>query len=48
MEESVSDNPNELLFKFFGVTVSARGTVSFVVAVAVAVYILASAWRLIS
>jgi hypothetical protein len=47
MEESVSDTPNELLFSFLGMALSARGTVAFVVAVAVSILIIAVAWRLV-
>lgn len=48
MEESVVDNSNELLFSFLGLAVTARGTVSFFVAVAVSLLILAVAWRLVA
>jgi hypothetical protein len=43
----VPDNPNELLFSFIGMSLSARGAVAFIVAMAVAVLILATAWRLV-
>jgi hypothetical protein len=47
MEESVPDTPNELLFSFLGLAVSAKGTVAFFVATAVSMLILAVAWRLV-
>jgi hypothetical protein len=47
MEESVSDAPNEVLFSFIGLAVSAKGTVAFLVAMAVSMLNLAVAWRLV-
>jgi len=47
MEESVSDNPNELWFSFLTLTLSARGSVAFLMAIAVSALIFALAWRLI-
>jgi low affinity Fe/Cu permease len=48
MEECVPmpDTPNELLFTFLTMTVSAKGSVAFFVAAAVSVLILAVASRL--
>jgi hypothetical protein len=43
----VADKPNELLFSFLTMKVSASGAVSFVLAVAVSLLILAMAWRLV-
>jgi hypothetical protein len=48
MEESVPDTPNELLFSFLGMKLSARGVVALVMAAAVSTLILAVAWRLVS
>jgi hypothetical protein len=47
MEDSVPEAPNELLFSFIGMSLSAKGTVAFVVSVAVSLLILAVAWRLV-
>jgi hypothetical protein len=48
MEECVPmpDTPNELLFSFLSMTVSAKGSVAFFVAAAVSILILAVAARL--
>jgi hypothetical protein len=48
MEESVPRNPNELLFSFLTLKVSAKGGVAFVMAIAVSTLIFAVAWRLVS
>jgi hypothetical protein len=48
MEESVTlDIPNELIFSFFGMALSAKGLVALVMAGAVSVLIIAVAWRLV-
>jgi hypothetical protein len=47
MEESVPDKPNELAFSFLTLNVSASGAVSFVVAAAVSLLIVAVAWQLV-
>jgi hypothetical protein len=47
MEESVSDKPEELLFSFWTLHVSASGSVSFIVAAAVSMLIVAVAWRIV-
>ena len=39
------DASNELLFSFLGMTLSARGAVASVVAIAVSILIIAVAWR---
>lgn len=41
------DNSNELLFSFFGMALSAKGAVAYVMAAAVAVLIVAVAWRMV-
>jgi hypothetical protein len=46
MEDSVSDTPNELLFSFLGMALTARGAIAFVMAIAVSILIIAIAWRL--
>jgi hypothetical protein len=47
MEESVPNDPNEVLFSFMTLQVSASGKVSFVVAGAVSLMIVAIAWRVV-
>jgi hypothetical protein len=47
MEESVPNDPNEVLFSFMTLQVSASGKVSFVVAGAVSLMIVAIAWRMV-
>jgi hypothetical protein len=39
MEESVPDTPNELLFSFLGMALTARGAVAFIIAIAVSILI---------
>jgi len=48
MEESVPDKPNELLFSFLTLKVAAKGRVSFMIAAAVSLLIVALAWRLVT
>jgi len=43
----VADIPNELLFSFFGMALNARGAVAFIMAFAVAILVIAIAWRLV-
>ena len=47
MENSVSDTFNELLVSFFGLAVTARGPIAIYIAVAVAMLIVAIAWRVV-
>jgi hypothetical protein len=47
MEESVADIPENVLLSFLSLQVSASGRVAFVVGAAVALLIVALAWRLV-
>jgi hypothetical protein len=47
MEKSVPDIPNELLFSFLGMALSAKGVVALVMAGSVSLLIIALAWRLV-
>jgi hypothetical protein len=47
MEESVAKNPEQVLLNFWPLSVEASGTVALIVGCAVAVLILAFAWRLV-
>jgi hypothetical protein len=47
VEESVFDTPNEVLFSFMTMALQARGPVAFIMAGAVALLIVAVAWRLV-
>jgi hypothetical protein len=44
-EDSVPENPNHLLFSFFGMKLSAEGRIAFMLAAAVSILIIAIAWR---
>jgi hypothetical protein len=50
VEESVvaKDNPEELLLKLLGLTLSARGRVALLIAPTVAVLLLVVAWRILA
>jgi hypothetical protein len=47
MEESVPDTPEKVLLSFWMLEVSASGRVAFIVGGAVALLLLAVAWRLV-
>jgi len=42
----VPPRPDEILFKLFGMTLSARGGVASKVAIAISIVLLAMAWRI--
>jgi hypothetical protein len=47
MEGSVPDKPNQMLFSLFGLKVAAQGRITFMLAGAVSLLIVAVAWRLV-
>jgi hypothetical protein len=46
-EDSVPENPNHLLFSFFGMKLSAQGRIAFMLAAAVSILIISIAWRFV-